>query len=394
VDGYDGGVLPLKRYVTLQRLFLDEKDLSPDGRLREQLQQVPEGRLLSMLNAKYVITDKVYDVWIDNVFYDLEHGAVLGAGGAEQIELTDLPNFDATALGIVSYIEGGEAMADGEPVAEVTVVKEDGQVQRHHLRAGIETAEGEYAARQPKHALARVGHHWRDNPAGNDYVTHLPLVKAAAPRSIAVRYLAIRGRLHLRGLTLIDERIGAFYPLTVSTSGRFRLAHSGDVKVYENLDVLPRAFVVHHAQVAVDDTVTLALLQDPAFDPGTSVVLAAETSPPELGPDYQDAGDDRISIALYEPERVVVEADLAQEGYLVLSDTHYPGWRVEVDGQEGRIHRANLLFRAVYLPAGHHTVEFWFRPLSLRIGATISVLAAVLTVVGLIALSKRAKPSS
>jgi hypothetical protein len=394
VDGYDGGVLPLKRYVTLQRLFLDEKDLSPDGRLREQLQQVPEGRLLSMLSAKYVITDKVYDVWIDNVFYDLEHRAVLGAGRTEQIELTDLPSFNATAMGIVSYIEGGEAMPDGEPVAEVTVVEEDGQVQRHHLRAGIETAEGEYAARQPQHALARVGHHWRDNPAGNDYVTHLSLVKAAAPQSIAVRYLATTGRLHLRGLTLIDERIGAFYPLTVSTSGRFRLAHSGDVKVYENLDVLPRAFVVHRAQVAADDKAILALLQDPAFDPGTSVVLAAETSPLELGPDYQPPGDDRISIALYEPERVVVEADLAREGYLVLSDTHYPGWRVEVDGQEERIHRANLLFRAVYLPAGHHKVEFRFRPLSLGIGATISGLAAVLTVLGLIALSKRAKLGS
>ncbi|NIO71325.1 MAG: hypothetical protein GTN71_20395, partial [Anaerolineae bacterium] len=65
VDGYDGGLLPLKRYITLLRLFLPEEDILPDGRLREQLKQVPEGRLLSLLNVKYVLTDKVFDVWID-----------------------------------------------------------------------------------------------------------------------------------------------------------------------------------------------------------------------------------------------------------------------------------------------------------------------------------------
>lgn len=386
VDGYDGGLLPLKRYVTLQRLFLDDQDLSVDGRLRERLQQVPEGRLLSVLNVKYVITDKVHDVWIDDVFYDLEHRAVLGADAMEQVELADLPDFDATALGVVSYLEEGETLADGEPVAEVIVVDEAGRVRRHLLRAGVETAEGEYAARQPQHALARVGHHWRDDPGGNDYVTRLSWGRVVAPQSITVRYLARTGRLHLRGLTMIDERIGAFYPLTVSTSGQFRLVHSGDVKVYESLDVLPRAFVVHQAQIAATDEAALMLLQDPAFDPAVSVVLAAETSPPELLPGDRATGDDAVSIARYESEWVVVEADLTQEGWLVLSDTYYPGWRAEVDGKESRIHRANLLFRAVYLPAGQHNVEFRFQPRSVLVGAYVSVLVVIATVLCLVIL--------
>jgi len=407
VDGYDGGLLPLKRYVTLQRLFLDASDLSPDGRLREQLQQVPEGRLLSMLNVKYVITDKVYDVWIDGVFYDLEHRAVLGAGSARKVELVDLPDFDATNLGIVSYLEEGKTIKDGEPIAEVTVIDEAGRVQSHLLRAGVETAEGEYAAQQPQHAQARVGHHWRDNPEGNDYVARLSLDLATSPsasqnvtkdqpndraitlQSIVVRYLASEGRLHLRGLSLIDERMGTFYPLTVSTSGRFRLVHSGDVKVYENLDLLPRAYVVHQAQTATDDKAALALIQDPAFDPAVSVVLATETSPPELLAGNRATGDDAVSIVRYEPESVVVNVDLISPAYLVLSDTHYPGWQVEVDGKKDRIHRSNLLFRAVYLPEGHHTVEFQFRPLSLRIGAGISALATILILLSLVVLNNR-----
>ena len=41
-------------------------------------------------------------------------------------------------------------------------------------------------------------------------------------------------------MTLIDARTGMFTPLLPSDRGRFRLVHSGDVKIYENLDVLPR----------------------------------------------------------------------------------------------------------------------------------------------------------
>ena len=64
IDGYDGGVLPLARYIRLQRLLLDEEDILSDGRLREGLERIPPSRLLSILGARYAITDKVHDVWI------------------------------------------------------------------------------------------------------------------------------------------------------------------------------------------------------------------------------------------------------------------------------------------------------------------------------------------
>ena len=38
------------------------------------------------------------------------------------------------------------------------------------------------------------------------------------------------------------------------------------------------------------------------------------------------------------------------EGYLVVSDTWYPGWQATVDGEAATIERANVHFRAVYLP--------------------------------------------
>jgi len=416
VDGYDGGVLPLKRYVELQRLFLPEP--SPDGRLRESLKEIPPSRILSLLNVKYVITDKIRDVWMDGVYYDLGHEAVLGRGAASQVEVTELPAessaFAATSLGLVSYLEGAADLANGAPVAQVTVTDEQGAVQSHLLRAGIETAEGEYAMIGVRHDQARVCRHWPDSPQGDDYLARLELGKASPepsrraliPRQISIEYLATVGRLHLRGLSLIDDRTSTFVPTVVSADGRFRLVHSGDVKIYENLDILPRAFVVHRARV-LDDEAAVAAMKDPAFRPEKEVILASNTQPlrrdcqiPLLGcsdklstagpgdPAGALAGDE-VEILSYEPERVVISARLAEEGYLVLTDAYYPGWRALTDGLETPIYRADLLFRAVYVPAGQHRVEFTYDPLSFKLGAAISLTALLGLAAGIAALAGR-----
>jgi hypothetical protein len=383
VDGYDGGVLPLKRYVELQRLFLPEP--SPDGRLRERLKEIPSSRILSLLNVKYVITDKVHDVWVDDVYYDLSHEAVLGPGVASQVEVAELPAFAATSLGLVSHLEGAGTLANGMPVAQVTVTDGRGVVQSYLLRAGIETAEGEYAGGGIQHDQARVCRHWPDNPKGSDYVARLDFGGTLIPRQITIEYLAPTGRLHLQGLSLVDDRTVTFWPLVVSTEGRFRLVHSGDVKIYENLDNLPRAFVVHRARV-LDDEAAIVTMKDPVFRPEEEVILA--TGGQEVSPLHAN-GEDRVEFLSYEPERIVISAELSEEGYLVLTDAHYPGWRALTDGLEMPIYRADLLFRAVYLPSGQHRVEFVYDPLSFKLGAAISLTALLGLVVGVAWWSRR-----
>jgi uncharacterized membrane protein YfhO len=54
-----------------------------------------------------------------------------------------------------------------------------------------------------------------------------------------------------------------------------------------------------------------------------------------------------------------------------------------VDGQETPIYRANYLFRAVYVPAGQHSVDFVYRPRAFRLGLLISLCATVAVSVAL-----------
>jgi len=362
VDGYDGGLLPIARYVQMERLFLKQEEIWPDGRLRQQLRQVPAARLLSLLNVRYLITDKTQDVWIDDLFYDLEHTVPLG-----QVTLTDLPDFETTHLGLVSYLTGTAGLADGTPVARVTVTATGGMTITAILRAGEHTAEGLYQAGMVAHHQARVGHHWRDNEQGNDYITVLDLGRSWRPTAIAVRSLLPAGQFHLRGMTLIDRKSGTGRTLTINPT--YRLVHSGDVKIYENLQALPRAFIVHHARPVANDEEALAVLRDPAFDPAGTVVLLAEAQ----GDFRPEEGRSTVHLLVYEPEFLHFQALLDSPGYLVLADTWYPGWVAEVDGHQVPILRANLYFRAVELTAGEHQVTFRFRPVSVRLGLGVGL---------------------
>ncbi|HET90000.1 MAG TPA: hypothetical protein ENN99_04555 [Chloroflexi bacterium] len=391
VDGYDGGVLPLARYVTLQRLFLPAAEVSMDGRLRENLTAVPADRWLNLFNVRYVITDKLRDAWLDDVFYDLQFRAQLARG--EQAAVAHVPPFEATALGLVSYLQGGAALRDGVPVAVVEIGLADGLTHRFTLRAGEQTAEGLYGPAVAHAPAAIGGHFWPGQPEGSDYVTRLQWQAPASPISVTVRALLPEGTLIVRGVSLIDERTGSFQSLVLSDRGRFRLVHSGDVKIYENLDLLPRAFVVREAGAttvaAEDDEAALALMQEEAFDPAIQVVLSAETGlddPTALSPGK--VGGDHARITDYAPERVEIEVDAGSPGYLVLTDAWYPGWQATVDGQPTPIHRADLFFRAVPVEAGRHRVVFTFRSSSLFAGAGISLASLVVWIVGMVSCFK------
>jgi uncharacterized membrane protein YfhO len=60
-----------------------------------------------------------------------------------------------------------------------------------------------------------------------------------------------------------------------------------------------------------------------------------------------------------------LEVNTDRKSVVVLHDIYYPGWEATVDGKPEPILRTNVLFRGVEVPAGHHVVEFNFRPLSL-----------------------------
>ena len=373
VDGYDGGVLPLSRYIQLQRLFLEEDEILIDGRLRERLARIPPSRLLSILGVQYVLTDKVHDVWIEDVFYDLAFEGLLGQDAAPSVaaDVSTLLGepYISTSVGIVSYLEGGGNVPDGVPVAEIRLTTTDGDSRTLSLRAGRDTSEGLYEE-GAAHAQAQIGVQWSDAPGGAGYIARLRLDEAIEIARLEVVALPFGGRLHVRGVSLIDERDGSSVPLILSTDGAFQRVHSGDVKIYEVLDALPRAYVVHQTRLLDDDAAAIQAMADPAFDPARTAILAAGTEIEETS-----TGEPTVTVTEYEPQRVTLQASLSAPGYLIVGDTWYPGWQATVDAEAATIERANVHFRAVYLPEGTHTVRFTYKPKAYLIGVGITLLS-------------------
>jgi hypothetical protein len=392
VDGYDGGVLPLARYVDLQRLLIPEEHILSDGRLREGLSGIPTSRLLSLLGAEYVVTDKVHDVWIDRVFYDLAFESLLAApspeseqtsGAVPSLSVSPPLPYLATKLGIVSHLQGAQAVPQGMPVAKVllTMRSEDTLVSSEYLlRAGYDTAQGAYA--DPGHKQARIAQSWRQDseassPSGYDYVTELSWDSPQQVLTVDVQALPFGGMLSIRGLALVDDRDGSSQPLLPSIHGRFVQVHSGDVKIYQALDVLPRVYVVHQARVATDDGLAITAMRDPTFNPGQTVILHSEPQMDDpLLPTHTSVGsatESAVTVLSYEPHEIVLRARLEKPGYVVLSDSWYPGWRASLDGQAAHIYRANLAFRAVRVPQGTHLLSMTYRPPSYLWGLRVSL---------------------
>lgn len=148
-----------------------------------------------------------------------------------------------------------------------------------------------------------------------------------------------------------------------------------EARVWRNDRALPRAFLVGQARACVEEGLAPALLGQGAIDFRREVLIAGcEGLPPSHAPEAA-----RVIIVADEPERVIVRAGSDTPAWLVLTDTWFPGWRVRVDGAEHRLWRANHAFRAVWLPAGTHEVEFRYEPRSLAWGLGLSALGAVLS---------------
>src|SRR5437867_1721548 len=96
------------------------------------------------------------------------------------------------------------------------------------------------------------------------------------------------------------------------------------------------------------------------------------------------SGPGRVTFLRVDEDTLRLAVAAQQNAMLLLADEMYPGWSATVDGRPARIYRADYLFRAVFVPAGQHAVEFVYRPRSFRLGMLITFLATMGTVAALL----------
>jgi hypothetical protein len=145
--------------------------------------------------------------------------------------------------------------------------------------------------------------------------------------------------------------------------------------LFENPHALPRAFVTYRARRAPATRELLGTMAAESFDPLAESWIEgdADLVPPADAPPRGAAA----TIVRDDPQVVEIRATLAAPGLVVLADTYASGWRATVDGTPAPILPTNHLFRGVPAPAGEHLVRFEYRPWSVRLGVTASLVTAL-----------------
>ncbi len=264
---------------------------------------------------------------------------------------------------------------------------------KHHLRTGLPLVE----------SYGTLSSH--------DYQTLLNVARRRGPKrpdGVSEPHAALMNALAMK--YIISPR-GFQYPGTRQIHSQDEQDAPPNAALWLNEDCSSRAWIVHEVE-------TLPPLHQPnpaTIASRTRKVLFPDGRPRDLRktcvveaamPDAnvnvamtnQGLQQESCVIAVDEPHRVEVVADLEHPGVLVLSDLYYPGWTAEVtnesDGRQTRVPilRTNRVMRGVCLQPGKQRIVFSYRPTTVRWGAIVSLAGWIaVAIVAAFWIGKRAR---
>lgn len=150
--------------------------------------------------------------------------------------------------------------------------------------------------------------------------------------------------------------------------GRVSTIFDAPVRVLKVPDPLPAAWLVGGSRPAESAGAAVEAIAEADFDPAREVVLGSGSPRVPLPTDFQG----RCTILERRADRMVLEVEASAPGHVVVAEAYQRGWKAVLDGAPATVVPANLLFRAVAVPAGLHRLELRYRPASVFWGAGLS----------------------
>ncbi len=330
--------------------------------------------MLNLLNARYVF------VLLDPP----PPNGLVAPRESVRLDLTKpvtLPPTTASGVELVTFTQDADDAPAGMPIATVIIQTSDGERIEFPLRVGIETADWDYERKreqvaydkpQAAHSFPAFWRSFGRSFTGYAYAARFDFPKNLSVVGIQMPVSEPDVHLNIVAASLYDEQGQAISIARLAGKNDFVPRFLSDtVAVWENLNYLPRAFIVHNAE-SFTNGLEFYRIQEPSFRPEYVVLLSGG---PALSDTSTLPAQDAVEILDYQPESIRLTARTDRPGYLVLLDSWYPGWNALVDGRAVPVYRGDFLFRAIPIEAGEHTVVFEFRPLSFWLGALISVLS-------------------
>ena len=126
--------------------------------------------------------------------------------------------------------------------------------------------------------------------------------------------------------------------------------------------------------VFLDDAKALQALAQNDFDGGKIVFLPAQEK------EFVTVTNQTVAKILnskFTDQSVDIEVEAAEPSLVVIAQTYYHDWdaRIDIDGRQHPLLRANVAFQAVQVPAGRHKIHLFYEDRAFQTGAGISITA-------------------
>jgi hypothetical protein len=329
VDGYDGGVLPFRRYVDFKSLIVPPERNQPDGLLRDQLGRdqtpyLPPPDRLRQWGVTYVLRDTIGDHLVDGAYLDFDSSIDLAPGTNVRLpapilavpallQRPDMPvNTAPTGATLDTTVSSPTPrLADLREVAIAAVRPEPNPSGFTSMVVTLADTSGReaWAGRlgvapfgpSSSDAGATATRLPNDTTSPGTFVMRLPVAVASnahlASISVRAEYFGPgmsnpnAARATLRAITLVGG--DQSWPIALAHGGAIPLVHRSDVKIYRLTSPPPRVRLATRAIVVDSDAAALAALRDGPPD-DTTVVL--QEAPPVV-PDTSVRGRMRAMMA-------------------------------------------------------------------------------------------------
>ena len=174
----------------------------------------------------------------------------------------------------------------------------------------------------------------------------------------------------------------------VITGGKDEILLNNDstkITVSEYVDYCPRVFVVGKTIVLNNKAELLGKLFSEDFDLFKEIIIEDQRENVANLPFEKKEINYKIKKLDYLSNKVKIAIELENNGFLVLSDTYYPGWKAYIDDKETTIYKTDYILRSIFLEKGKHNVEFVYAPITFKIGyiTTLSTIG-ILIIVGIL----------
>jgi hypothetical protein len=168
-------------------------------------------------------------------------------------------------------------------------------------------------------------------------------------------------------------------PSTIITKQDDPTTAQSPINLHKLTEPRPFAHLVYKTWVEPDDNSAFGIMSDPSYDARNTVMLS---SAPVITLPTDPPNDSTAEVTQSEPELLTIKTHSSSAAILSLSLVYYPGWQATIDGQMTELLRADGAFTALVAPAGDHTIQLTYQPISYTIGAIVSLITLIVLALG------------